>query len=556
MDLAETIYQRLHGTLRRLSYSSKAKLERVCLEELRLRLALLASAISGRKMEICAVSGLGAYSDTQIFLPEHMDRFANQVYNHNFYFFRTAFCAVASLWQNASTLKVLIYLAKRMPMVYAQGMDLARQLEPGESRLLLGEGYLSPQSSSFSSIQKWQSDDSQDDAPKTKLSERQINVALEQKTVEFDRQKVEDYCLQHHFEKIETAEEFNGNWRLPDGEDQLDEHSQALDEIRFDTMVRLDSPVHALTSSTMRLNTTAAEVADAPGEKESSEFLYDEWDARKRAYRKDWCRVFERVPPVGTGSVPINHNSKNKLIRELLRLRNQKRIIPRQVDGEHLDIDAAIDAMVDIKTRRTPEEKIYQTGRARDPGLSVLLLLDLSLSTDSYISGQRIMDLIQKAATLAGEVFSACGIEFEIAGFRSRTRHECNYVILHRFGEDFKGSKSRIASVRPEQYTRIGPAIRHSVSRLRRVDTARKALLILTDAKPSDYDPYEGVYGLRDVARAMMEARLEGINLHSLTLHEDAMAKLDGLMGKREYELVRDGNDLIAAMVRWLRKFL
>ena len=61
-----------------------------------------------------------------------------------------------------------------------------------------------------------------------KANENQALTTLKSKaveeviTVEVDKKQQEDYVLLHNFEKVETAEEFNGTWRDFDGSDELE----------------------------------------------------------------------------------------------------------------------------------------------------------------------------------------------------------------------------------------------------------------------------------------------------------------------------------------------
>ena len=45
------------------------------------------------------------------------------------------------------------------------------------------------------------------------------NAVEEIVSVQIDKKQLEDAVLQHQFEKVETAEEFGGNWRDMDGDD-------------------------------------------------------------------------------------------------------------------------------------------------------------------------------------------------------------------------------------------------------------------------------------------------------------------------------------------------
>ncbi len=94
--------------------------------------------------------------------------------------------------------------------------------------------------------------------------------------------------------------------------------------------------------------------------------------------------------------------------------------------------------------------------------MAVLFLLDLSLSTDSYADGNRVLDVVKQAVILFGEVLSEHDIDFAMGGFYSKTRNNCVYQALKDFGEDWTKGKQKIGAVEPQGYTRIGPALRHS----------------------------------------------------------------------------------------------
>ena len=65
-------------------------------------------------------------------------------------------------------------------------------------------------------------------------------------TVEIDKKQQEDYVLLHSFEKVETAEEFNGNWRDFDGSDDLEKHENAIEDLNMKFTVRVDDTAHSV----------------------------------------------------------------------------------------------------------------------------------------------------------------------------------------------------------------------------------------------------------------------------------------------------------------------
>ena len=83
----------------------------------------------------------------------------------------------------------------------------------------------------------------------------------------------------------------------------------------------------------------------------------------------------------------------------------------------------------------------------------------------------------------------------------------------------------------PHQYTRLGPAIRHANKLLSLENSTKPVLVLITDGKPTDLDPYEGSYGQQDVRKALDEAKNKGINVLTLTISDFDPASL-----KRTFE--------------------
>src|SRR5262245_53643419 len=84
-----------------------------------------------------------------------------------------------------------------------------------------------------------------DSVPQTSLptGTEQRGKAKEQVgRVELNPQDIDTDVLVHTFEKIETAEEFCGVTRTPDGADELAQHAEALDELDLRDVVRAHAP--------------------------------------------------------------------------------------------------------------------------------------------------------------------------------------------------------------------------------------------------------------------------------------------------------------------------
>ena len=76
--------------------------------------------------------------------------------------------------------------------------------------------------------------------------------------------------------------------------------------------------------------------------------------------------------------------------------------------------------------------------------------------------------------------------------------------------------------MKPKRSTRMGPAIRHASMKLDSSGAALKVLMIVSDGFPQDHDygPDRGdhEYGLRDTARALLEAEGRGVETFCVTV--------------------------------------
>ena len=104
---------------------------------------------------------------------------------------------------------------------------------------------------------------------------------------------------------------------------------------------------------------------------------YPEWDVHRRCYRPDWCTVHE-VEPRSENSTPLRVSDAHALRRSLARLGMGLDSCHRQVQGDDIDIDAAVEARVELMAGSAPDEAVYVDSLRRRRDLSVLLLLDIS----------------------------------------------------------------------------------------------------------------------------------------------------------------------------------
>ena len=383
------------------------------------------------------------------------------------------------------------------------------------------------------------------------------NAVEEITSVQVDEKQLEDAVLQHQFEKVETAEEFGGNWRDMDGDDDLDDHSNALDDMNMKHTVRVDDTAHSIYQADFIENTTVSESAEM--DNTGYHILYDEWDYSKRAYKENFCKVYPKSLlkaniPYYQRTLSENNSTLIGLRKMLTTVNNKYQQQRRQTQGEEFDIDAITDLFVDVNSGHTPTDKIYLSKRKKEKDLSILLLLDISLSSDGYAAGSRVIDVEKQVSILFGEILNEFNIDFSIDCFYSKTRNHSTYLTIKDFDETWNRAKFKVGAVEPNGYTRIGAALRHSGAMLDKRDTKNKWVILISDGKPNDYDRYEGKYGINDVKQALRELNQRNINSYALAIEAEAKYYLPQMFGQNHYQILTTPVELLQALVKLYEK--
>lgn len=383
-------------------------------------------------------------------------------------------------------------------------------------------------------------------------SEAEAPVQEGVKRTTVDKEEQEANTLMHNFEKVETLDEYKGSAKDFDGEDQLEEQLEAMQELKMTEVIRVDETVHSVYKAELLMTDGIGDMAAAG----QAGIPYDEWDPKKRAYRKDWCRVFPSAAEardadwaherLGELAETVRH--LKKALEKVISATEQVR---RQKDGFELDLDAAIANRVRLALKETPIETLYLDRRRRRRDLAVLVLVDLSLSTDAHVEGKRVLDVSKDSLLVMAEVFRHYDDQFEVAGFFSHTRNQVFYQTLKRFDEPWTHLKAAIGGLEPRGYTRIGPALRHATRQLMRAKAKHRVLLVLSDGKPSDYDRYEGRYGIGDIRQAIREAESQGVHIHALAIDKQARDYLPQMLGSQRFAILRHPGDLPEALGRF-----
>jgi nitric oxide reductase activation protein len=283
-----------------------------------------------------------------------------------------------------------------------------------------------------------------------------------------------------------------------------------------------DSPTHRTNSSnrgafavSSTANTSAEDVADVT----ASGYKYPEWDADRKSYRRDWCTVREIEPRIKASAADAIDGAIG-VRRPLARLGMGLHRRHRQSQGDDIDIDAAVEARVEVRAGSVPDEAVYLDSLRRRRDLSVLLLLDVSGSTAEPGTVGRTVHQQQRAViTDLTVALHDLGDRVALYAYNSQGRGAVNMLPVKRFDDHLDARViRRLNSLEPGAYSRLGAAIRHGSAVLEtRGGTSRRLLVVVSDGLAYDHG-YERAYGAADARRALTEARRRGTGCVCLTV--------------------------------------
>jgi nitric oxide reductase NorD protein len=246
---------------------------------------------------------------------------------------------------------------------------------------------------------------------------------------------------------------------------------------------------------------------------------YPEWDVHRQRYRRDWCTVQE-VEPRPTDSTLLLVSGGYGLRRPLVRLGTGLDRCHRRTQGDDIDIDAAVEARVEVMAGSAPKEAVYIESLRRRRDLAVLLLLDTSGSAaEPGATGQTVHEQQRAAAAALTVALHDLGDRVALYAYYSQGRGAVHLIPVKRFDEDLDTLvMRRLHGLVPGAYSRLGTAIRHGAAVLEdRGGTSRRLLVVLSDGLAYDHG-YEPVYGAADARRALAEARRRGTGCLCLSI--------------------------------------
>lgn len=268
--------------------------------------------------------------------------------------------------------------------------------------------------------------------------------------------------------------------------------------------------------------------------------FYPEWDFGRQHFRKNWCVMREKdVQPVYDTFVADTLQKHYGLVKHLRRtfeaMRDENRMLKREASGDEVDIDALVEALADARDGSEMSDRLFMRTQRTERNIAVMFMVDMSGSTKGWIN-----DAERESLILLCEALETLGDRYAIYGFSGITRKRCELYRIKRIDETYgKEVKARISGIRPQEYTRMGFAIRHLTSLLNDVHARTKLLITLSDGKPDDYnDGYRGKYGIEDTRKALQEAQRSGVHPFCITIDQEARDYLPHLYGAVNYTVV------------------
>ena len=279
----------------------------------------------------------------------------------------------------------------------------------------------------------------------------------------------------------------------------------------------------------------------------SEPYHYAEWDYQIQLERPAWATVMEKRPKAGDLQLIDQITVENKRIASRLKFlldamqpQGVQRIRKLE-DGDEIDINAAISSMIDFRMGIQPDPRIMMRSVRKVRDISLLVLLDLSESTNEKVMGQdqTVLDLTRQACVLLSDAIHKIGDPFAIHGFCSDGRHDVEYYRFKDFDQPYNDApKSRLAGMTGQLSTRMGAAIRHATHYLRGQKSTRKLLMVITDGEPADIDVRDPQYLRYDSKKAVEDAARNGITTFCMTLDPRADQYVSRIFGSKNYMVV------------------
>lgn len=291
----------------------------------------------------------------------------------------------------------------------------------------------------------------------------------------------------------------------------------------------------------------ARESADHEHRESDVAVRYPEYDYLTGSERPNWTCVVEYFPDFGDAyKIDRILETHDNLVNQITNLIQAAKVsLPERLHhqdiGESLDLDACINAVISRRMGETPDPKIYSTTERKHRDLSVLVLLDISNSTNDKVqtAGSSVLELEIQATALLAYAMSELNDPFAISAFCSDGKEDVHYYRIKDFASPYDATaRAYLAGLQGKLSTRIGAAMRHATSDLIAQRTHRRLLLVISDGEPSDIDVKDKKYLVEDARKVVRSISRLGIDTFCVGLDAGGDNYLNKIFGRKSVAVI------------------
>lgn len=532
--------------------------ESIELDSIKTRLELIASFNWGQPVQIMPVSDSTAFDGRTLCLP-------HKIYSHDgeevcglFYLYNVLILS-CPLDDSKSLEEILEYLQQEYSQ-FDHLTKIMRDYYPDYFEDITNKkmkwGIRQFETTTLDNTQSVSQLDLDDEAMNKKNSNLKINRNRKIKKINSLENQQDESPLTHSFEKVFTLDQFKGGDKKIDGSDELDEHSNALRELTVDTTINSDQMANAFIK--VDIFSDYEKNSEQVHHQSEKVFLYPEWSSTKGKYRNEWVQLKENQYDM---KKPLELNAEEQEAVRILtakysyafNMRRQKKGLP---EGADIDIDRLTDFRVNFLARSLDDAKIFSSPIPSLADWTVLILVDRSLSTESWFGDHKVLDVEISCLKVLMSLFEKVSFKWGAATFHSNTRHDVHFDWI----KDLKINTQNIcfdeSAISPIGSTRLGSIVRHSLKQLEVVESRKKMILFLSDLKPTDFDFYEGAYGLGDFKKSVLEARQSGTFFHMIGIAPDISEGIRKNFKPSEYSQICNPKDLTKTLLSVVKRHI
>jgi nitric oxide reductase NorD protein len=438
-------------------------------------------AISGISVHIDEAQDFTGFYKNHLFLPEKIDLLETQSLNQKLYWLQLCFHATAvtkhreSKWNEPTLLEET---CKEFPGLefYIQALEKLQNKDNQNFNIhsWLGNPPVLETSTSTSPT-PFEKDQILSSEDKVQSIEKKGPNVAELKELKDS----EENPLIHMFEKVNTAESYQGGNKTKQAEDSLENMEEALKEVQLRNVIRSTERTPGLIKSNSMIESGGMIEDPSPIENKIDLVFYPEWDQSKKMYKKNWCAV-SVIKSSEKSHAKIKTPSGQRLKQRLESMFNHFLWEGKQLEGSEIDLRPIIENQVSRIHGGSLQDRIFLKRIDQVKDFQVLIMMDESLSTESFLGKESVLGMMKQSVGDLAQAFESSPDQLAMMSFFSESRLKCSVKILKDFSETLEVGQARLSSCKSQGYTRIGAAIRHAIS-IMKDSTAKKTRYHFTD---------------------------------------------------------------------------